>query len=132
MMMRKTVLLSAAFALGLFASHTAASARQTAPIIEVVTLKLKDGVTAAQFAPVDRDVQTHYMVQRPGFLSRESAPGADQGWVVIVHWRSLADAQASMKSFSTAPAAAKFMSMIVPNSMVMTRYGASMPAQPHQ
>lgn len=93
------------------------------PVIEIVTLKLKPGVTDTQFALLDKKVQTTYMEKRPGFLSRESAPGSNNDWVVIVHWKSIADADASMKSFSTAPATAEWMSMIVPNSMVMTRYG---------
>jgi hypothetical protein len=97
-------------------------AKTHAPVIEVVTLKLKPELTAAQFDLVDREVQTQYIAKRPGFLSRESAPGSDHNWLVIVHWRSLADAEASMKSFPTAPAAAKFMSLMVPNSMLMTRY----------
>jgi hypothetical protein len=108
--------------LAMMAGQTALPANQPSPVIEVVTLKLKSDVSAEQFGPVDREVQTTYMVARPGFLSRESAPGSDNTWVVIVHWRSVADADSSMKSFETAPAAAKFMSMIVANSMVMTRY----------
>ena len=103
-------------------NQTAVEEKVPSPVIEVVTLKLKPGVTAAQFAPLDDRVQSTYMVERPGFLSRESAPGSKNDWVVIVHWRSIADADASMKSFSTAPATAAWMSMIVPNSMVMTRY----------
>jgi hypothetical protein len=118
----KTLILAAGAALAGMALQTAVQAKPHAPVIEVVTLKLKPGVTAVQFDPVDRDVQTQYMVKRPGFLSRESAPGSDNNWLVIVHWRSLADAEASVKSFPTAPAAAKFMSLMVPNSMVMTRY----------
>jgi hypothetical protein len=106
----------------MMAGQAAKAANQSSPVIEVVTLKLKSDVSAAQFAPVDREVRTSYIMTRSGFLSRESAPGSDNTWVVIVHWRSVADADASMKSFETAPAAAKFMSMIVPNSMVMTRY----------
>ena len=120
---RKTLAVAVVAALATMASQTVVQAKQPSHIIEVVTLKLNSGVTAKQFAAVDREVQTQYMVKRSGFLSRESAPGANQSWVVIVHWRSIADAEASMKSFSAAPAAAKFMSMIVPNSMVMTRYG---------
>ena len=104
------------------ANQTAAEKKALSPVIEVVTLKLKPGVTAAQFAPLDDKVQSTYMVERSGFLSRESAPGSKNDWVVIVHWRSIADADASMKSFSTAPATAAWMAMIVPNSMVMTRY----------
>lgn len=105
------------------ANQTAVQAKEPSPIIEVVTLKLKSGVTAAQFESVDQEIQTNYMEKRSGFLSRESAPGSDNSWLVIVHWRSVADADASMKSFSTASGTAKWMSMIVPNSMVMTRYG---------
>lgn len=94
----------------------------SAPVIEVVTLKLKPAVTPEQFSKVDREVQDQYIAKRSGFLSRESAPGSNHDWLVIVHWRSVADAEASMKSYATAPASARFMSMIVPNSMLMTRY----------
>jgi hypothetical protein len=100
-----------------------ARAGEKTPVIEVVTLKLKPGVSAADFKPVDKAVENEHVSKQPGFLSRESAPGKDGAWLVIVHWRSVADADASMKSFSTAPAASKFMSMIIPESMVMTRYG---------
>jgi N-acyl homoserine lactone hydrolase len=103
--------------------QNAEQAKEASPVIEVVTLKLKTGVTAAQFEPVDQEMQTNYMAKRSGFLSRESAPGSDNSWLVIVHWRSLADAEASMKSFSTAPATAAWMSMIVSDSMGMKRYG---------
>jgi len=105
------------------AGQATAQTKEGSPVIEVVTLKLKDGVTATQFLPIDQEIQTQYISKRPGFISRESAPGADHTWLVIVHWRTVADADASMKSFSTAPASAQFMSMIVPESMVMTRYG---------
>jgi hypothetical protein len=122
MAIRTTLTVAAGAALALMAYQTTVQAKDPSPVIEVVTLKLKDGVTAAQFDPVDQKVQTTYIAKRLGFLSRESAPGADRSWLVIVHWRSLADADASMKSFASAPAAADFMSMIVRDSMVMTRY----------
>ena len=99
------------------AQHPASS-----PVIEVTTLKIKDGVTVPQFSAVDAQVGHDYIAHRSGYLSRESAPGKDNTWVVIVHWRSLADADASMKSFETAPAASKFMSLLKPGSMIMTRY----------
>ena len=105
------------------ANQSASQAKESAPVIEVVTLKLESDVTVAQFETVDQDIQSTYMEKRPGFLSRESAPGKDNTWLVVVHWRSVSDADASMKSFSTASGTAKWMSMIVPNSMVMTRYG---------
>jgi len=109
-------------ALGLTVRQPAMQAKEPSPVIEVVMLKLKSGVTAAQFKVVDGEIQAKYISNRSGFLSRESAPGSDNSWLAIIHWRSAADADASMKSFSAAPPA-EFISMIEPDSVVMTRYG---------
>jgi len=123
MKLSRILIIVVSMAFAAIAGQRSAQAKDGSPVIEVVTLKLKDGITPSQFLPIDREIQTKYISKRPGFISRESAPGADHTWLVIVHWRSVADADASMKSFPTAPASAQFMSMIVPDSMVMTRYG---------
>jgi hypothetical protein len=91
-------------------------------IIEVVTFKLKAGVSAAEFAPIDKAVEHEHVSKQPGFVSRESARGADGEWLVIVHWRSTKDADASMASFEKAPAAATFMSKIEASTMSMKRF----------
>lgn len=124
-LIRTRILIAASVAMGAVVPLAATNARSTAAlsVFEVVALKLKPGATAAQFRPIDKTVQTQHVARQPGFLSRESAPGAEGRWVVIVHWRSIADADASMKSFASAPAAAGFMASIVPDSVVMTRYG---------
>ena len=106
-----------------FLNSPALHGQSKSPVIEVVTLKLGTGVTPQDFQKVDQAMQATYMEKRPGFLSRESKPGKDGTWLAIVHWRSLADADASMKSFSTAGGTAKWMSEIAPGSMVMNRYG---------
>jgi len=115
------VLLTVAF--GSMNFQVMAQMQQPSPVIEVVTMKLKSGVSAAQFKAIDQDMAVNYVSKRPGFLSRESAPGPGNTWLAIIHWRSTADADASMKSFSTAPGSTRFMSMIEPDSMTMTRYG---------
>ncbi len=91
-------------------------------VVEVVTFKLKTGVSAAEFAPIDKAVEREHVAKQPGFVSRESAHGADGDWLVIVHWRSEKDADASMASFEKAPAAAKFMAKIEASTMNMERY----------
>lgn len=101
----------------------AMQAQQASAVIEVVTMKLKPDVIVAEFEKVDHETGTQYVAKRSGFLSRESAPGADHSWLAIVHWRSAADADASMKNFSTSAEGKKLMTMIAPDSMVMTRYG---------
>ena len=95
-----------------------ALAGQDGNVIEVVTFKLKAGVAAAEFASIDKAVEREHVTRQPGFVSRESAHGADGEWLVIVHWRSAKDADASMTSFEKAPAAAPFMSKVEPSTMV--------------
>jgi hypothetical protein len=85
---RQTLTIASGVLLALMVYQTAVQAKEPSPVIEVVTLKLKSGVTAAQFESVDRAIETNYMAKRSGFLSRESAPGSDNSWLVIVHCRS--------------------------------------------
>lgn len=108
--------LSAAFAV------QPALAGERGQVIEVVTFKLRAGVTAAEFAPIDKAVEREHVARQPGFVSRESAHGPDGEWLVIVHWRSAKDADASMTSFEKAPAAAPFMSKVEPSTMSMKRF----------
>ena len=106
----------------MFSIQPAAAGGGASDVIEIVTFKLKPGVSAAEFRPVDKAVEREHVSKQPGFVSRESASGADGEWLVIVHWRSEKDAEASMASFSKAPAAAQFMSKINASTMSMKRY----------
>lgn len=90
-------------------------------VVEVVTMNLKDGVSADAFAKVDKAIEDQHVSKQPGFISREVAINGRQ-WLVIVHWKSAEAAQASMDSFATAPAASQFMGMIDASTMKMTRY----------
>lgn len=93
-----------------------------AEVIEIATFKLKEGVSAQQFAPLDKAVEVDHVSQQPGFLSRETAYSEDGVWLVVVHWASIEDADASMNSFMGAPAAANFMSHLDAETMSMKRY----------
>jgi len=93
-------------------------------IVEVATFKLKEGITPDEFYVVDQAVETQHVSQQPGFISRESAVSDDNEWLVIVHWRSIEDAEASMASFSSAPATAEFMSQLDIDTMSMKRYAS--------
>jgi hypothetical protein len=62
--------------------------------------------------------------KQPGFLSRETALGTDGEWLVVVHWPSVEDADASMASFTSASAAQDFMAKLDTSTMTMQRYSA--------
>ncbi len=91
-------------------------------VVEVVTLKLKNGVSYADFASIDKAVETQHVSKQPGFISRESAAGQNGEWLVVIHWRSAKDADASMASFASAPAAKDFMANIDASTLAMKRY----------
>lgn len=92
-----------------------------ATVVEIATFEFADGVSAENFAPVDARVEAEHVSKQPGFVSRQTG-ATETGWVAIVYWASAADAQASMDSFSNAPAAAEFMGMMDVSTMKMTRY----------
>ena len=94
-------------------------------IIEIATFNLKNGVSPAEFLPLDKAVAEQHVSQQPGFISRQSAAGDNGEWLVIVHWDSVENAEASMASFGNAPAAAEFMANMDASTMSMTRYTAN-------
>lgn len=91
-------------------------------IIEIVTFHLRDGVDEKQFLAENENVEKNHVVKQPGFISRETARGEDGEWLVVVHWQSAKDADASMNSFAAAPSAKTFMSFIDDATMKMKRY----------
>jgi hypothetical protein len=121
--MKETLrLLTSGARLGMFAIQAIESAGVAASVIEVVTFRLNPGVTVGEFRQFDRDVEKQHVAKQAGFVSRESAVGEDGEWLVIVHWRSVKDAEASMASFPSAQAAAGFMAKIDASTMSMRRY----------
>ena len=91
-------------------------------VIEIVTFRLAPGTNVAEFKALDRTVELQHVAKQPGFISRESAAGDNGEWLVVVHWRSVRDAEASMASFASAPAAQPFMADIDVPTMTMKRY----------
>ena len=91
-------------------------------IIEIVTFKLKDGVNPGEFEHIDKAIQNQHVAKQPGFVARESAHGENGDWLVLVHWETAKDADASMATFMTAPAAQPFMSKVQAETMRMARY----------
>ncbi len=91
-------------------------------VVEIVTLRLRDGASDAQFLAANRRVESEHVERQPGFVSRQTARGDNGEWLVVVHWASRAAAEASMASFAAAPATADFMAVIDASSMNMKRY----------
>ncbi len=93
-----------------------------ARVIEIVKFKISEGVSFDQFAPLDRAVELQHVSQQPGFVARQAAKGENGEWMVVVYWTNEEAADASMASFTGAPAAAEFMAHLDADTMSLTRY----------
>ncbi|MEO1482227.1 MAG: hypothetical protein AAFU77_08970 [Myxococcota bacterium] len=91
-------------------------------VIEVTTFRQNAEMTPEQFLAADRQVEANYTSKQPGFLERRSARSAEGEWVVVVYWRSVEDADASMKRFMGDPSVAQYAAAIDGGSMKMARY----------
>lgn len=93
-----------------------------AEVIEIASFNLNKDVTYQEFSVIDKSIEKEHVSKQPGFISKETAKGEKGEWLVVVHWKTLKDADASMNSFMQVKAANTFMSKIDTSAMVMKRY----------
>ena len=92
-------------------------------VIEVVTFKYNTTVNTDDFWKEDAKIETGYTSKQPGFISRESGYSKNEGEVlVVVRWKTQADAEASMKKFMNDESVKDFANMIDAPTMKMERY----------
>ncbi|MDI3418511.1 antibiotic biosynthesis monooxygenase family protein [Streptomyces luteolus] len=90
--------------------------------VETVRFHLSDGVVPAEFIALDQKMEADYMGKRPGFLSREITRNDDGEYLVIVHWATAEDADATMQAFFGAPETQDFLSSVDKSTVQSGRY----------
>jgi predicted SnoaL-like aldol condensation-catalyzing enzyme/heme-degrading monooxygenase HmoA len=91
-------------------------------VLEVTTFKLKSTANAAVFHQLDAAVENNFTSKQAGFIKRQSGVNESGEYVVLVYWKSIEDADASMKKFMNDPSVGDFASMIEGSTMKMARY----------
>ncbi len=94
-------------------------------IMEVTTFTINSGVEANTFAKRDAEVEQDFTSKQPGFIKRQSGLDEKGNYVVVVYWKTQADADASMSKFMSDPSVADYAKMIDAPSMKMSRYNMS-------
>lgn len=90
--------------------------------VETIRFHLRQSVQASDFRQVNHLVETQYMERRPGFRSRETLLRADGEWLVIVHWASAQDAEATINAFFGAPETQDFIAAVDTTTVASDRY----------
>ena len=93
-----------------------------AKTIEIVNFRLKPGVSDEAFVEETKSMERDFLGKLHGFVDRDTGRSADGIWLVVLHWESPEDAQASMDKFVEAEGAKAFTALIDMDTFSMTRY----------
>ncbi len=96
-------------------------------IIEVTTFNINPNANPMAFAKRDTEVESDFTSKQPGFIKRQSAVDDKGNYVVVVYWKNVADAAASMNKFMTDASVADYAKMIDGPTMKMSRYAIDKP-----
>ncbi len=91
-------------------------------IMEVSTFNINSDVDPMAFAKRDAKVESSFTSKQPGFIRRQSGVDDKGNYIVIVYWKSVADADASMNKFMSDTSVADYAQMINGSTMKMSRY----------
>ncbi|APD07931.1 hypothetical protein UJ101_02432 [Flavobacteriaceae bacterium UJ101] len=104
--------------IGLFVTSCSSSKS----VLEVTSYQLKPTADTSIFNKLDGEVESNYTSKQPGFIKRQSGVNEKGEYVVLVYWKTLEDAKASMQKFMGDSSVADFASMIDGSTMKMARY----------
>ena len=91
-------------------------------IMEVTTFNINANVNSNDFDARDAKVESDFTVNQPGFIKRQSGVNDKGEYVVVVFWKKLSDAEASMSKFMGDSSVADYAQMIDGPTMKMARF----------
>ncbi|WP_298485816.1 hypothetical protein [uncultured Maribacter sp.] len=97
-------------------------AKNNERVLEVTTFNLKTTAIALEFNALDAEIENTFTSKQPGYIRRQSGVDAQGKYVVLVYWKTIADAKASMDKFMKDASVTNYVSMIESESMKMSRY----------
>lgn len=84
-------------------------------VVELATIHLAKGKTEGDLISASDTFQREFLQQQAGFLRRELMRNEDGTYADLIHWRSMADAQAIMDKVAESPACQAYFSVMQVN-----------------
>jgi hypothetical protein len=91
-------------------------------VIEIMRFRLSPDGDEAAFLAADRRIQEGFVYQQPGLIRRTTARGERGYWIVMVLWRSSADADACETRAERDELTQAFMAQVDSSSVSVERY----------
>ncbi|SLN52111.1 hypothetical protein [Roseisalinus antarcticus] len=89
---------------------------------EIVTFRLKEGVTHEEFNKETMSMERNFLGKLHGFADRDTGISDDGEVAVVLHWDSAEDAQSSIDKFVDAEDTKSFTAMIDMETFKMRRF----------
>jgi predicted SnoaL-like aldol condensation-catalyzing enzyme len=99
-----------------------ASCSSSKSVLEVTSFNLKSTSNSSVFNKLDAEVENNFTNKQTGFIKRQSGVNENGEYVVLVYWKTLDDAKASMQKFMSDESVTDYASMIEGSTMKMSRY----------
>jgi hypothetical protein len=93
-----------------------------AKTFEIVTFRLKDGVSLKDFNDETMSMERNFLGKLKGFMDRDTGLSENGEVAVVLHWESAEDAQSSINKFVDAEGTRAFTSMIAMDTFQMRRF----------
>jgi heme-degrading monooxygenase HmoA len=90
-------------------------------IVEVMTFRLREGVSDDDFLALDKRLQTELVPNRPGFLRRTTARHGED-WLVVTLWATEDDAASFQRAAEHDPLEEEFDRAVEAGTLHLTRY----------
>ncbi|WP_324027406.1 hypothetical protein QSV08_05800 [Maribacter sp. BPC-D8] len=91
-------------------------------VLEVTSFHIKTTASELEFNTLDAQIEETFTSKQPGYIKRQSGVDDQGRYVVLVYWKSQADAKASMDKFMADASVANYANMIEGSTMKMSRF----------
>lgn len=88
-------------------------------VIEITQFRLVKDVVDQEFLREAEQVQHLFLEKQPGYIDRELLKDEEGQWIDVLHWETIAQAQAAAQAMLQEPACQGFIRMIEPQSVKM-------------
>lgn len=87
--------------------------------IEIVNVKTINGISDEEFVKIINNLATEFLCKTKGYIDTELVKGKEeQNWIVIIHWRTMAEGNEAFKEFASSPLTEEYRTAIDPQSVV--------------
>lgn len=104
--------------------HSNSLKDEKAYVIEIATFKAKSEIQRDTFDKRDLQVESDYISRQTGYIARRIGIAENGERMMLIFWKTLADADAGMKEFSKDQSVADYSKMIDWNTVELKRFQA--------